>query len=121
MPTGTFTADGTEQTIDTLNPGAPGFVFWHVDLSNMSPGDRVVLRERVDVEGDGTYEVFTKTEFADSQEEPVVGQSSNLLVLSGVPARITLEQTVGTNRDYSWSTENTNAATKHRKLGHYRR
>jgi hypothetical protein len=101
MPTGTLTADGMEQTIATLDPGAPGFVFWYVDLSNLSTDDEVVIREKVDVDGDGNYELFTEATYADTQDEPVVSQSANLLVLSGVPVRISLEHVEGTHRDYS--------------------
>ena len=104
MSTGTLTADGTEQTIDTLNPGVPGFCFWYVDLENMASGDTVVIRENVDVDGDGTYEVFNKSTYSDSQSEPIISQSANLMTLNGVPIRITLEQTGGINRDYPWAT-----------------
>lgn len=93
MPTGTLTADGTEQTVATLNPGVPGEVYWYVDLENMESSDSVTVRERVDVDGDGTYELFNASTYTDAQSEPVISQSASLLVLSGVPVRITLEQT----------------------------
>lgn len=104
MPSGTLTADGTEQTIDTLTPAAPGVVFWYIDLENMVSGDTVVIRERVDVDGDGTYEIFNTYTYTDAQVAPVISQSENLMTDTGLPVRITLEQTAGTNRSYPWQT-----------------
>lgn len=104
MATGTLSADGTEQTIDTLQPGVPGFAFWYVDLENMAAGDTVVIREKVDVDNDSTFEQFQSVTYSDSQTNPVVSQSANLLTLADVDVRITLEQTAGTNRDYPWAT-----------------
>jgi hypothetical protein len=104
MATGTLTADGTEQVIDTLDPGVPGFVFWYVDLSNLDDGDEVIVRERIDLDGDGSYELFTGSKYAGPQNLPIINQSSNLLTLNNVPVRVTLEQTAGTNRDYAWGT-----------------
>jgi hypothetical protein len=104
MATGTLSADGTEQTIDTLTPGVPGFAFWYVDLENMAGGDTVVLRERVDVDDDGTFEQFSEVTYSDAQTNAVVSQSANLMTLSDVDVRITLEQTGGTNRNYPWAT-----------------
>lgn len=104
MTTGTLSADGTEQTIDTLSPGVPGFAFWYVNLENMASGDTVVLREKVDVDGDGTFEQFSEVTYSDAQTSPVVSQSANLMTLSNVDVSVTLEQTGGTNRDYPWAT-----------------
>jgi len=104
MTTGTLTADGTEQTIDTLSPGVPGFAFWYVDLENMASGDTVVIREKVDVDNDGTFEQFQDVTYSDAQTNPVVSQSANLLTLTNVDVKITLEQTGGTNRDYPFAT-----------------
>lgn len=104
MAIGTLTADGTEQVVDTLEPGVPGFVFWYVDLSSLDDGDEVIVRERIDLDDDGTYELFTVSKYAGPQDRPMINQSSNLLTLSNVPVRVTLEQTAGTNQDYTWGT-----------------
>lgn len=103
MPTGTLTADGTEQVVDTINPGVPGFVFYYIDLSNMGLGDEVVVTEKVDVDNDGTFNQFQSQTFSDSQSSPVISQSANLLTLGPVDVKLTLNQTAGTNRDYNWA------------------
>lgn len=102
MPTGTLSADGTEQAVFTANTG-PGEVFWYVDLENMAGGDTVILREKVDVDDDGTFEQFQNVTYSDAQTNPVISQSANLLVDETVPVRVTLEQTGGTLRDFPWS------------------
>lgn len=102
MPTGTLTADGTEQTVFTATDG-PGFVFWYVDLENMAGGDTVVLREKVDVDNDGVFEQFQSVTYSDAQTSPVISQSANLLSDATVPVRVTLEQTGGVNRDYPYA------------------
>jgi hypothetical protein len=61
----------------------------------MTIDEQVVIRERVDFGGDGTYEIFEKTVYSGERTEPIVGQSESLMVLDGVPVRITLEETRG--------------------------
>lgn len=103
MPqTGTLTADGTEQTIFTTSD-APGVVYWYLDLSNLQDGDSVTVREKVDINGNGTYNTHEETTYTDSQSIPIISQSSDLLTLGSVPVRLTLEQTAGTNRDYKYA------------------
>lgn len=107
MPQGTITADGTEQELSTLDPGVPGQVFWYVNLQNMEANDSVTIREKVDEDGDGLYEVFNASTYADAQTEPIISQSAQLLVASGVPVRITLEQTAtgaAGYKDFSYTT-----------------
>jgi hypothetical protein len=104
MATGSIDADGTLQVVDTLSPGVPGFAFWYVNLKNMQDGDTVAITEEVDVNGNGTFNQFESQTFSDSQSNPVVSQSANLLTLKNVDVRITLEQTVGTNRTYTYAT-----------------
>lgn len=104
MSTGILSSDGTEQTIDTLSPNVPGFAFWYVDVSSMGSGDTITIREKVDVDGTGSFENFTLVEYSGQQTNPIVSQSSNLLTLSDVDVRITLEQTQGEPNDYPYAT-----------------
>lgn len=98
--TGTLSADGTEQTVFTRSPSETSQVHYYISLGNMASGDTVVVREKVDVTGDGTFETFASETFNDAQSEPVVGPSANFMAQSGTDVRVTLEQTAGTNRNF---------------------
>jgi hypothetical protein len=89
--------------VDTLDLGVPEFVFWYVDLSNLSDQETLIIRERIDVDGDGTYEKHTVRQYTNSQDVPVISQSNSLMTHSGVPVRITLEETEGAGNDYPWA------------------
>lgn len=101
--TGTLSADGTEQTVFTVNPATAGTAVYYLDLVNMASGDTVVVREKVDVDDDGTFSTFASTTFTDAQTESVVGPSTDFLAHSSAPFRVTVEQTGGTNRDYPFA------------------
>lgn len=102
MGSGTITADGTEQTVFTSSVNAAGFVFYYLDLSNMASGDTLVIREKADLDNDGTYETIYETTYSDAQAEPLVFQSGNFLTNTDCPVRVTIEQTGGTNRGYDY-------------------
>lgn len=98
MPSGTITADGTEQEAFTASTG-PGEVFWYVSTRNLQAGDEVVIRQKVDVDNNSSFETHREQTLSGAQSSPVVSQNEQLLVDSEVPVKITVEQTSGTLRD----------------------
>ena len=97
---GTLTATGAEDTIKeiltTINK-----LHCFIDLTAMQAGDTIVVRQYMTIKSAGSPIKYAEETFSDVQTLP-------MLYVVTKPARygikITLEQTLGTNRDYDWET-----------------
>lgn len=92
---GKITADGSEQTLveDTLLSNLSGFV----DLTQMQPGDTVTIRQYVDM--NGGYKLYADETYNDAQIQPAVYITAKT---SNTKMKITLQQTAGTYREFSY-------------------
>jgi len=103
---GTLTATGAEDTIKeiltTINK-----LHCFIDLTNMQAGDTIIIRQYMKIKAAGSYILYAEETFSDAQTLP-------MLYVVTKPARygikITLEQTVGTYRDFDWETFQEKAA-----------
>ena len=95
----TLTADGSEQTVVEVTGDLEFQLDGYIDLSNMTSGDVVVIREYMKVAPGGNYVKHAEEIYSDAQSLP-------LLHIVTKPARyglkITLQQTSGTYRDYPY-------------------
>ena len=96
---GTFTADGTEQTIREI--ARIGKVQGYIDFTNMASGDSVTIRSYVKIKSGGSYILQGQRALSDAQA------TAKLMHIFEFPTpqygfKITLEQTAGTNRAYDW-------------------
>jgi len=97
VSSGSITANGTEQTVySTTSAGIYGGI---IDTSNMASGDKVTLRLYVAINSTPTYVKVDTLDLEDAQTNPGV-------LIARTPApygfKVTLEQTAGTNRSYSY-------------------
>lgn len=99
VDSGTVTADGTEQTVDTISNG--GVYVWAVDLSNMASGDSVTLRVKDKVLSGGSAVLAFEETYTGAQAVDWVCSEP---IAAAHEITFTLEQTAGTNRQYAWST-----------------
>lgn len=98
VDSGTVTADGTEQTVDTQTAG--GVYVWAVDLSNLAAGDSVTLRVKDKILAAGSAVLAFEQTFTGAQDIDWVCSEP---VATAHEITFTLEQTAGTNRDFPWS------------------
>ena len=96
---GTFTADGTEQTLVEITRGVHGFS-GYLDLSNLVSGDSVYVRAYVKIKSGGSYLKQGQRELTGSQSVPLL----HILDYPTTPYgfKITIEQAEGTNRTYDY-------------------
>ena len=98
--TGTTLADGTEQTLSTIN--TPRNLTLSLDASVLSTGDAIRLRAYKKVLSGGALVLFYEEIFGGAQSVP--GLISTPLP-SPHQAAFTLEQLSGTYRSFPWSVE----------------
>lgn len=104
---GTLTADGTEQTlyIDNAPLGVhkPRTIF--IDLDNMDQGDTTELRVYYRLNAGGGLQLLDFNQYVGA--DGGLANSVKLVAIALYETRfgvqVTLEQTVGVNRDYDWS------------------
>ena len=97
---GSLLMDGTEQTVreilTTINK-----LHYFVDLTPMLAGDTVVVRQYMQILTAGSFIKYAEETYSEAQSLP-------LLYVVTKPARygirITLQQTLGTNRTFDWET-----------------
>ena len=98
VASGTKTADGSEQNLDTDTTSKTYVLV--VDTGAMVLGDELELRLKTKVLSGGTSRVAYYAAFAHVQAEP---QKYSVPVPANQEIVATLEQTAGTNRDYPWA------------------
>jgi hypothetical protein len=98
---GTVTADGTEQTLNTTTPGVTDGVYqlW-IGTVNMLKGDKIKIRIKEKIVSAGSSRLVFVASVSHAQDEPA-WVSPALILLHGWD--MTLQQTAGTNRQYNWS------------------
>jgi len=97
---GTLTADGNEQQILNLAASSPPKVVDGIlDLANMQAGDTVVVKEYVRSASGGAWRLYSTATYTNVQTEPGIYLER---ISSRYGARVTLQQTVGTNRTYPY-------------------
>lgn len=98
---GTLTADGTEQNLVIVDPPMGNFkpAKVKVDCTNMAWGDSIILRWYERIEGSGGWIQKDEMQLDNVQVPPLVNTE---LEPNRHGVRITLEQTAGTLRDYTW-------------------
>jgi hypothetical protein len=95
---GTVTADGSEQVLLEYT-GRISTISGYVDLSNMDIGDTVIIRTYVKVSEDSDYRLYRSETFEGRQIETAL----HLLPrLSGFAMKVTLQQTAGTYKSFSF-------------------
>lgn len=95
--TGTVTADGTEQTLTEII----GLVKLSgcVDLSNMTTGDRVLIREYMKARPDGAYRKHEEALYRGVQDPPLILIPQKVV---NYAAKVTLQQT-GTFKSFDYT------------------
>lgn len=92
---GKITASGSEQTLvmDEILSKLSGFI----DLSAMQVGDQVILKQYTYI--NGGYKLYANETYNNVQPQPSVCVTPKT---SNSKMKITLQQTVGTNREFSY-------------------
>lgn len=100
--TATGSVDVVKEITDIVNK-----LHCFIDLSLMEAGDTIKVAQEIKIKSGGTYAKYAEEEYSGVQDKP-------MLYVVTKPSRhgikITLEQTVGTNRDYDWETFQEKAA-----------
>jgi len=95
----TLTANGTEQVVVEATGTLEFKLEGYIDLSNLSSGDTVVIREYMKIKSTGEYKKYAEEKYSGSQPLP-------LLHIITKPSRyglkITLQQTAGTYRSFDY-------------------
>jgi hypothetical protein len=96
---GTFTADGTEQTIREI--ARIGKVQGYIDFTNMASGDSTIIRTYAKIKSGGSYLLNGQKILSNTQT------TLKLMYFFEYPTtnygfKITLEQEAGTNRAYDY-------------------
>jgi len=98
---GTLTTDGTNQTIYVNN--APDGVYKPIcimiDFANQTATETTVVRELYRITDGGALSVHDEYEFVGVVDHPIVKID---LSPTRHGIQVTIEKTVGTNRDYDW-------------------
>lgn len=98
---GTLTASGTEQNLvlDEVSGNPQRHLEGYVDLSNMTSGDTVIIRQYMKIASDGSYVKYAEETYSGAQSLP-------LLHIVTKPAKyglkLTLQQTAGTYRQFPY-------------------
>lgn len=105
MPTvnteGQTLADGTEQTLATVT--ANKYLQFSINLTPMQSGDTLKVRWYKKVHSGGTLARFhMETYSGDRTIEPLSPVEDSGPFWIANQARLTIEQTAGTNRTYDW-------------------
>lgn len=92
---GALSTDGTEQEL--IVDSVLSHLFGFIDLSEMTGGDTVVIRQYVDL--DGGYKVYADETYSGIQSQPAVyitptGSNSKV--------KITFEQTAGSYKQFAY-------------------
>jgi len=96
---GTITADGTEQTLLEYTEQA-SVISGYVDLSEMTLGDTVIIRQYMKTEKDGEYKKYAEETYIGKQDIPLVYITPKVI---DVAVKITLQQTAGTFKTFTFS------------------
>ena len=92
---GNLQADGTEQTLLEFEGIAK--IVGYVDLSAMTVGDTVIIRQYMKIAEDADYKKYAEEALADIQPEPllyITPKETDVAIL------VTLQQTTGTLKRY---------------------
>jgi hypothetical protein len=93
----TIIADGTEQTL--LEYLGTARISGNIDLHNMANGDTVTIKVYIKVKEDQPYTLHASDTYENIQDLPIL---HILPTLSGVATKITLQQTSGTYKSFSY-------------------
>lgn len=103
---GTFTADGTEQNIIINNAPLGVFKprFVYLNLDNMAAGDTIEVKEYYRIASAGNLELIDVNTYTGADGGLLGGRKLIRLTLSDnrYGMKVTLQQTAGVNRDYTW-------------------
>ena len=98
---GTVTTDGTEQDVYINNAPAGVYrpIVVGIDFTDHTAGETVVLRKYRRVKTGGGWIKFDETTYAGAQDPAGI---DTVLQPNRYGVKVTMEKTVGTNRDYDW-------------------
>lgn len=96
---GTLTATGAAQTITSKVSTKPFLSQLILDVSNMIGADQILITETIKVLSGGSLENFTRTRITGLQEEPILTFAPKY----AKEYRVTLQQLVGTYKNFDWS------------------
>ena len=94
----TLTADGSEQ--DVVEITSLGQLEGFIDLANMQSGDGITIKEYIKLKSGGTYRLYDSASYSGAQSLPALHV---VKLPAKYGAKVTLEQTAGTNRDYDYN------------------
>lgn len=95
----------TDLNVETIVVDIPAqaddyLVEGYIDLSQLSTGDEVVVREYVAVDG-VNYQLFVQVAYAGPVQEPIIRFHTKTLLYS-MKYRVTITQTTGTLRSFPY-------------------
>ncbi len=96
---GILEADGTEQPVFEHEEAEPFIISGYINLKNMEVGDTVTINQYVKLSEDEDYTLYLGETYTNSQTEPLK-HVDKLPTIKGI--KITLQQTSGTLKAYSW-------------------
>ncbi|GAJ12326.1 unnamed protein product [marine sediment metagenome] len=92
---GALKVDEIEYAIVEAHGSNPFRVMGYVDLYNLTPGDRVVLREYMMIKKGGEYRLYAEAPYENEQGEPLVYVESKV---SRYGIKVTIHQVAGDSR-----------------------
>ncbi len=94
---GTVGADGTEEIM--VEQVKIGKTMGYIDLSNLSDGDEVTIRQYIKLKTNGEYREYAEETYSGVQLLPVIYLT---LKESNYGIKTTLQQTTGINRSFDY-------------------
>jgi hypothetical protein len=95
---GTIFADGTEQTI--VEYVKVGRVIGYIDLSNMTTGDTIVIRQYMKLKTGGEYKKYAEETYSGTQSIPIIYITPKE---TDYGVKITIQQTAGTYKSFDYN------------------
>ena len=91
----TVVMDGTEQVLVEQTDGVVSLLEGYVDMSNMTGGDIIVIRQYMKIKTGGDYVKYAEETYVGAQPTPLVYISAKP---ANIAVKVTAEQTAGVNR-----------------------
>jgi hypothetical protein len=87
--------DGTEQVLVEQTDGVSSLLEGYVDMSSMTGGDIIVIRQYMKIKTGGAYVKYAEETYTGAQPTPLVYISAKP---ANIAVKVTAEQTAGVNR-----------------------
>ncbi|MBN1188602.1 MAG: hypothetical protein JXA46_02515 [Dehalococcoidales bacterium] len=91
----TVVMDGTEQVLVEQTDGVSSLLEGYVDMSNMTGGDIIVIRQYMKIKTGGDYVKYAEETYTGAQPTPLVYISAKP---ANIAVKVTAEQTAGVHR-----------------------